>query len=644
MTIRDDAWAALNQGQYDRAEGLFEELLDTEPETALTGLGRLYLKQGKNAEALDCAETLIERNQSGIALGLYAEALGALGRRKEAEDWLLLAIEKSPRDGYLRVLLGEQRIRRGRWDQGASEIIAGLGMPDRDRAFQHVKKVFADLTEAVAASKVRAEEAQKFVNKIDYNLAGKNQEMAAFFGGVRRALNARQRLPHELMNEPRQAVPVRRGNARPPQQPAQPRQQPQSQRSQQATRGSSTVREYSLAPDSPAVPKRSRQSEEPELLALMRHDRLLNEALQSEIAPTVLPIWPSNEKALDPIPALRPQLLGYDGNPIKQAQLHMTSGSVASEISINRAVVLLLAAAARGSSRAPTFSLRGLTQLETQCWDGLLDGLPPVPAVYYGTDHQVDEKELALGAFIGRCATLGNATWRFAENPTDSTITLGKTVVQPFKVARAWLQAAHPDEVYLEEPVEQLLQAAGDSFQLAAVIDDTTFELTEKALNLRLAELWMGFRSHPAEVSQVQIASDIQMIEDADDWIVFGLDERWAPVIARGPKDLAKLDRSTVPIAYRRMDGLFLILASRKHFGRFLEGEFEAITPQNAPRILELVQKYHRNGANVVRAEDALSRDRHGGTHLSFEIHTSAGVEQRRISHNPDDPIAWRFR
>lgn len=654
MTDLDQANHALRNRNFEAAEARFQEVSRTDPEAGLFGLARTYLEWGSSRAALEAAQELVNKHYSHDAITLYAEVLGAQGRRSEAGELLEMVIEESPHAGYPRVVLAEQLARRGVWDQAGDHIVTGLTQDDRGRAFAHAQRIFADLTQAVATGKVPTRDAMRFLNLVDYNLSDKSSDMNAFFASVRRAFNGNETLARPDSS----IVPVEgtgQSSPRPPSTPAPRQPQRTPVRDQRSTpvrsdgpppiRGNSgkgyaaqTVKEYSLDPRAPVPIKAGRA---PMLLQQMREDRALNERLQEGLQDLARPAWPSSYSSLDPLPSLRPQLLGEVA--VEEALLQMTTGSVRSEIAVDRAIVALFAAVTQGKSRPPSFDIPGLMRLEVQCWDGLLDRLPQIPDVYWD-DDRLDPRELSLGAFIGRCASVPNeATWRFSDEVSKSTISIRDTIIDPFKVARAWLNAEDKDDVFLAEPIRKAMAAATNVVWPSAVVDRLE-ELTEEALRLRLADLWLVWKSHrDLAATQVEVAQEIQVVAKDDKVTVFEIASRWAPPKAAGKGSVALSPDGGVHLAYRKRDGAFLVLGSRKHFARFIGTRFETITSDNSVDILTMVQDYYCPRAKV-DTSDARIESRQGvGTRLRFKVESASYRESLSLVHGPGSTIPWKL-
>jgi hypothetical protein len=664
-----NGWQALSDGNLSVAERAFLQTMATDRADSLRGLVRVRLAQGQAAEAVELAQTLLQTDPGAMSIALLGESIGATGKRREAEDWLTRAMHADPKDGWIRAVLAEQKVRRGRWDDGGNDMIAALGQSRRDEAFAHVASVFADLADAVAAGKVKGDDALKLVNRVDSSVSNKTPAMSQFFGAVRRALGSKQSmivsdLPRAGVFASSGAPTLKENSVSLAKGPPPIRDAPESL-SEYGMQGRESIEptsNRSTGPSGPAIREapsslseygmRGRSSIEPTasggrpLLKLMKEDRLQNENLQGSIGPIGLPAWPSDLAPLDPIESIRPQLLNYSLDILKRSDMQMTKGSVAAQILISRGVELLSSAVSGGAARPPEMNLNGLAQIEMRCLDGVLDRLPELSNAYNLEEAKVDLPTLALGSFLGVVATrLTPAVWEFQREASESVIVLGDARMHPFRAAQEWLSATDKDDAYLDYPVRRLLASSGLSAAVNARFD-TTGGLTESPLRLRLAEIWMNYFPRVALSSQVDIAADIDVKQIATASIIYGIDRRWVPAVATGPRRAAMLSKTHVAVAFIRDTGEFLLLGTRQHFSRLLKYMVTSLSPEDATKCMELFVRYHRPGAKIVGEADKnprLVEGKNGQQVLLFWAKIGGATTAYQLVFEPDGLLMWRL-
>ncbi len=665
-----NGWQALNDGDVSGAERAFLQGMATNRSEALRGLVRVRLTQGQPAEAVELAQTLLQTDPGAISIALLGESIGATGKRREAEDWLTRAMQADPKDGWIRAVLAEQKVRRGKWDEGGNDMVAALSQSRRDEAFVHVASVFADLADAVAAGKVSGDDALKLVNRVDQAAAAKTPTMSQFFVAARRAIGSKQ--PMVASDLPRQQSSggisgqstTLREESVARRSPPPIRDAPESL-SEYGMQGRESIQPMAGRPNGPSGPAirdapaslseygmRGRASIEPTasggrpLLKLMNEDRLQNESLQGSIGPIGLPAWPSDLEGLDPIESIRPQLLGFSLEILKRSDMRMTKGSVAAQILISRGVELLSSAVSGGAARPPEMNLNGLAQIEMRCLDGVLDRLPALSNAYNLEEAKVDLPTLALGSFLGVVATrLTPAVWEFEREASESVIVLGDARMHPFRAAQEWLSSADKDDAYLDYPVRRLLASSGLSAAVNARFD-TTGGLTESPLRLRLAEIWMNYFPRVALSGQVEIADDINVIEIGPSAIIYSIDQRWVPSVARGPRGAAMMSKTKVANAFIRDTGEFLLLGTRQHFSRLLKYVVESLSPKDATKCLELFVRFHRPGSTILSEADKnprLVEGKNGQQVLLFWAKVAGATHAYQLVFDPEGLLTWRL-
>lgn len=609
------AMNALDGGDLERAKSLLVQSYDEAPGAVAAALAKIALRQNDAARAEAISRTALE-NHAPEAIITLADAVGRQGRRAEAEQLALDAINRFSDSGPLRAVLGEQRIRQANWELGTQDFVDAFSLDGRDEVIEHLFRVLSDLTIGHRAGKVPSDRAIAFIRRIGSNIANAPElepALAAALGAIERkevfSLTpppARRRAPTgpPARSRPNQAPP-------PPPQPA-------------------------------AAPRMPRPSGVvPDLVAVMRRDRELNDQLQSELAPLGLPDWPSRHtEMLDVIEPMVPKKLEIDREEFQREHLNVTSGSVASEIIIERALQLLLQEIGSTTASVPDFNEVGLTQLEMALWDGALERMHPIPPIYLGEQTDADARVLAIGGFLGACVVNpGEATWSFARRAAESTIETYSEELEPFRTAAAWLAAENKDDVSLHEFLAHARKTIGLGPRSNARLDPTE-GLQGTALAMKLAELWLNFREHDLDTAQTSVAAAIRPLHIEPTVIVFALGHAFAPT-----DPLGRRPRGEVAVAYVRATTEFLLLSSRKHFARACGELIGAIDSDSAGVVLSLFSRFHAPTAEIPRQGDHAPRLERSGdaTILRFRATTGRTARDYAFAHAPSAAVRWQL-
>lgn len=623
MSNLGNARAALDAGELDRARQLFMNHFDQAPGESAFGLARIALRRGDFPAAEQLARTARE-NGAAEAVTLLADAIGRQGRREEAERTALDALSSFADSGVLRAVLGEQRIRQGEWDLGTQDFIDALTLDGRGEVVAYLHRVIGDMTRGHAAGKVPKDRAMAFINRVEYAAPQNDPHLPRLFAESRRALNGRQILELEV---PHIAEP--------------PAPSPTAVPSSRSVSPPATMGDSILAPGAII----GARAITPALVATMQRDRKLNETLQRGIDNIGLPVWPSeNRVQLDTVPPMCPTTLQIDPDDFRKEHLHVTTGSIASEIILERALQTTIRAAGAMTATAPTFDEIGLTQLELALSDGVVDAYRPIPDLYFGEQERADTMLLGLGSFLGECVVRrGTATWAFAQQAQDSVIETGTRALEPFAVAREWFDADDRDDVHLERLLGEA-RVMGEVVTKPSARLDPTEGLRDRALSMKLAELWLAFRAHPLDTAQTSVATAIRPLNVLDNVIFFSLDAKFAPPLAVG-SDGGGLFKGDVAMAYARDDGEFLCLGSRKHFARAVGRYVGDLTEQGVQRIVDMFSAFHRPHETIIRqGEHAPSIERRGGaTILTFHTRSGPKAVVYSLVHQPNAAIEWRL-
>ena len=227
----------------------------------------------------------------------------------------------------------------------------------------------------------------------------------------------------------------------------------------------------------------------------------------------------------------------------------------------------------------------------------------------------------------------------------DSVVVLGEHKMHPFRAATEWLSAQDKDDAYLDYPVRRLLAAAKMSTVLEPVAD-TSADLKDTPLRLRMAEIWMNYLPRAAVASQVDIADDITILVDEGPVVVYGMHPRWLPQTAIGPRGIALLSKNRAPVAYVRRTGEFLLLGTRQHFSRFLKYMIPTLTSEAASTCLQHFVSYHRPHTQIVgQGSEAprLAEGKNGQQVLLFWMQRGGVNTGYQLVFDPRGLLRWRL-
>ncbi len=588
------AQAALDAGRLDDAHDLFLAAYDEDPGVASIGLCRVALARRDYVRAENLARAATE-NGRREAFALLAQAIGGQARRAEAAQIARVAIEEGPQPpGYARMVLAEQLIRMGDWEEGALQGHRALEEARVGEVDDLVDDLVTDLTKAHAAGRLDTVEVSDFL----YELFAAARPGGHVERALERAITAISS-GTDYEREPSSSAPPR--HAPPP---------------------------VSSSSGNDSIPN------VPALVAVMRRDRQLNAALQDLVHHPGIPAWPTEIQAsLDPIPPLRPERLGFSDEKMRQNTLALTTGDVATEILVERAQQQMLRALKDRGLRPPSLDAEGLTKLEVALWDGAFAEMEPIAQIYKGK-REFDPRVLGLGAFIGDCITRDpEATWTFDVDPARSHVTIvGKPDYRPFDVATRWVEASDKDDVWLEEGM-LTYRSSGPSLRI-----DPTRGLQGSALSMKLAEQWLLFRGQATTETQTMLAQRFRPLNVLEEVVFFAIDAKLLPRHAKGPDETA-LNRGEGAVAYVRATGEFLLLGSRKHFARAAGLFLKELDAQSAALAADLFKSFHRPGWKLAPNGPRFGTQ-NGAQVVMFQ--TTGGLA--RLTHRPAAAIPWTLQ
>jgi predicted Zn-dependent protease len=131
--LREEALAALRQGEPARAAELARQLVAADPQDAVAAqaLGHALLMQGRPHEAVEALRAPAAQVQDPAIETLFARALARAGRRGEALDQLQRTTARRPAFALAFLELGELTAQAGRFDDARAVFAEGLSLaPD----------------------------------------------------------------------------------------------------------------------------------------------------------------------------------------------------------------------------------------------------------------------------------------------------------------------------------------------------------------------------------------------------------------------------------------------------------------------------------------------------------------------------------
>ncbi|RAL21733.1 hypothetical protein DL240_12835 [Lujinxingia litoralis] len=627
-------WRAYSSGDYREAFSHFGDA-PTSPES-IAGLALSVLALGQGTDALLLVEQSAQQFPSPEFQVLLGDLTGRTGDRSGAERILQRLIQNYPDQVLGLSLLGEQRIRQGRWDEGTQNFIDALATSDL-RATLHVQRVIRDLVDAVAARRIPQEAALRFVNRIDYSVPKKVAELNRFFAAARRAINNHQRMEPVELPEPwsqnasevaHQAEASPRAESPSPRPPDRDRPVRTAQHNLKS-RASGPRPVPQETTDTTPAQKRARRTRRPQrpepIIAanltdmgrVMREERHANEALQENVPTAIPPAWPSElEEPIDTIPAVeipRGSIFG-GSDSIRTQAFKLTEGDIGVEITLERCMHNMLASIQSIGDVTVPFNLQALRQLELNLLDDIFARMPSLSALYRDETAVNDQRPLAVGKFLGDCiAQAFGGVWHYKQPPEASTMSVGQQKLDPLGVATSILAAEHFDEVGFAHLIRQAEAGVGTGTAMVArhFYVDPTPGLDGEALSMKLAELWAAYRFVLPVIQINEIADSLRVLSTHPAFIVMSLSREYISenfLTQVGPGALGSDQR--VALAYVRQTGEFLLLSSARHFARLLEVSGFSLTEASLATVLPWLQRLFRPGWRLVENQEVAERAR----------------------------------
>lgn len=671
MSNRSQAWASYERGNYRRALQLFDQVSDGDEQ--VIGKALCLVGMGRGEEAIPVINQRLHGSPSPQMRALFADVKGRQSARAEAERILSNLITNDPDDGFFYTLLGEQRIRQAKWDGGTEAFVQGLNKPRDKRAIAHMQRVVADMIDAVAARRIPTEDASKFVNRLDYSMADKPDELSRFFGAARRALNNNNRLDRQKIREfwsisEGNNAPTARAPSTPPRpsqgapqgpptssSPPPPGQSKQSQKPSGASRRREELQNRLSERPQQAEPDAGEQlieADKKDMTAVMQRERGRNEDLQDLVASVSPPIWPSDlQEPIDVIDAI-----GFSDEPvirgstdIETDNFRITGGEISVEITLERCMHNLIAAAQAVKATAIPLTLQSIPRLELNLLDDFLDQMPEIDKLYRDEAEVEHPRALAVGKFLGECIVQSyGGQWNYAVPARDSVILLGDHTLDPIGLARDFFDADDFDAVDFTELIDDAEVAVYTSTDMPVFSDyiDPTSGVVEDALMVNLAELWVGYRFAMDDTDLQPVASSIRLLEETPRFVTFSLPSHFLPdLLTRIPGAVGEDGRAWMD--YIRDSGEFLLLGSRKHFCRLLEVVDVELSRDTGSRFANWLRRFFRPGWDVIADSEAARRSgadvdaprlrkESGAVELRVDaVDSHGGVRQIELSYQP---------
>ncbi len=643
MSSLNDGWQAFHREDYRRAQRIGADA------SSMEGLWLHALslfEAGQPEESLSLLAQELDRSPSAGVAALMGDLLGRQGKRRDGEQYLRRAVDMEPGNGLFRSLLGEQRIRQGRWDSGTDDFVEALNL-DRRRAFPHIQRVITDMVDAVSARRIPRPDAMKFINRIDYSVADKTNQMNGFFATARRSITNQRQMDRSSLIEPwSQNSPESAGGQRtstPPKQPTSPpkrqsrpkrspekKSSPRSQRPSQPTQRPASSKRSS--PQGPAPPPASpdhspsnspneqklrqrpnaQRAPEPDanivanqknMTVVMQQERQKNESLQDLIAAVHPPSWPS--EVTQPIDDI--QAIGFSdsnllrgSNAIETANFRITGGEIGVQIALERCMHNLVTAVQGISTTALPMTPASIARIEFNLLDGFHHHIDDLEELYRRESEIQSPSVLAVGKFIGECIVQSyGGIWDHAVPARETVIQLGDHRLDPIGLAARFMKASDFDDVDLSQLIDEARRAVKTSTAFPTFADyiDPTSGLEGDALQMSLAELWVDYRFELQETQVQDIAQCIRPRQTGfDNIIVFSIDSSFLPTPLLQSLEGAVDGQDRCRMAYLREDGRFLVLPSRKHFRTLLTRVIDPLSPSNASTIARWMDTLFRPG------------------------------------------------
>lgn len=553
----DQAWEALKNGDRAQAERLFVSALESDNRDlhALLGLARVRILQKRLDDAQKVAQAASALDNNVLVQILEAELLGARGNRKESIERLGHILSMNADMPLAQAVLAEQQIRMGFWDGGTKLFTRALTTEPYGAIFLQLQKVCADMTEAVAAGKVSAEDAARFTNKLDSALPRNQPHIGSFLATVRRALSSGQALDlTQLARTASAPASAPAANSQPARS-----QQPTSHAAQHAAQHTAPRPQRSRPAPPPPRAAHVPAGRAGSFLKSMQEEREQNATLQNMLEPLPPVLWPSDRtEMLDNIALVPAQT--YSISELFQINrrqvMQLTDGSILTEIYLERARHALELVQRGALGQPVTYNMAELSRLEINMFDGIMKTLPPIMIADLGVEIATRPELAALGAMIGECvARRFQGTWDYSKDqPERSVVIVGGVKLDPFGVAARWLAAGSSEESGLGELVgaaQAAVPVTGALLSAFAAHIDLTDGLTGRLLDVRLAEQWALYRNASLRANVTELANDLEVTLDLPALVVFTLPKRWLP-----PN--AKLVDERGALIYMRATGEFL--------------------------------------------------------------------------------------
>lgn len=620
---------ALQQGQVDAALRFFQNESDDDSRVNI-GVAQALLHQKNFAQAMTRIQRAHQQHNQDADL-LLAQTLGSQGKRDEAIRNLMASIPKNPNQTPLiYAFLAEQKMRQGYWDESAGLFIEALSSND-PRALVHLQHVMHDITNALAAKRIRAKEVVDFLATLQQALTPQQlppQLVQLFHRSIKQSAPLPGLQPIAPLISPTDA-PARQPTAPLPS-PARPNRRVQHPPMAPNHRASTPQPPQATRSDPPparrpqpaqAAPAHAPLSEyntpfaRTEFGDSMREQRRLNRLIQGDLEALPPASWPSDlKRQIDDVVLDIPNHLTVSERVMDQLEndeFSITHGNIFTQIHLEECLSAMMQSIPYEVAHTLSFQPRTLNRLEINLLDGWLDDVPQIPSDPLREIEDGDVASLALGTFIGETlARTYNAVWRFSAQPKASTLQLGKHTIDPMRSAMEWMNSNTKEDVRLDHAERRAKHLLPASHTLPSQIEyiDPTFGLSGPTLLTRLAELWSFYFFKLVRVPYSEIIPDLQELWQNQDMIVLRVHKKWCPRLTPAMQKRGSSKRDGLIMAYKRQTGEFFFLSSRAQFSQALSGITSELNDDTSRLILRMLSQYHAPNATVIADEHMASQ------------------------------------
>lgn len=655
MTLQQ-GWAALASRRLDAAHQAFMQANqhDSHRSEALRGLSRVAMLQGD----LDSAERLVQQSMnmepSPHTMLVKALVQGERGQRADAYKKMAALKLVMPHDGFLLAAMAEQRIRQGYWDEGSALFVESLNHDPQGLAFAHIREVMCDMSEAIAAGRLPADDPLKMLNRIDYN---SSQSTSPFFAAARRHINKGEVVPRDAG-----AAAIKASSK--------PANMQSHSVATQSHATPSVMATHANTPRtmSPTYTQTSQRSSSPltrnAFTDSMSEERAINATLQDNIQALPSSGWPSQQTTfIDTIPTIASSTrsvalrLAED----QQSTFRVTEGNIFVQLYMERCFEAFTYTIPTELTGGIVLDPALFTFLDLNLLDGTLSKDFEVTTSDLTEITLADHAVSAFAYFLGESlARTYGGTWSYHERPDHAEVHIESQTIKPYALCAQWLNDSSRDPGVIYQLIEQLDVAAKHADHTGNARKeyiDPTADTSDQELVSKLAELWSFYCIRHARTPAPQIAKQLKVIKDFNSLVLFEVNAGISPSppvphAAHHPKT------KRLFYAYRRRTGEFLMLGRPACMAHVLGELFGALTSDNAGEIVRFIATYHSPGALLVESDEAANSQfsslnvagpklmRQGTDNTSLSVWIVAHKKARELVFScvtHEDGVYWRL-